>query len=74
MVGQTGGALHTMAVLQAYQADLLKDLDQGEGLSPEAVSELNVATDLALHATQAGRPLNWPVHGCSGCDRETSLA
>ncbi|XP_048037438.1 DLA class I histocompatibility antigen, A9/A9 alpha chain-like [Megalobrama amblycephala] len=35
--GQAGAALHTMAVLQAYQADLLKDLDQGQGLSPEAV-------------------------------------
>lgn len=42
---QTGGALHTMAVLQVYQADLLKDLDQGEGLSPEGVSELRIATD-----------------------------
>jgi len=28
--GQTGGALHTMAALQA---DLLKDLDHGKGLS-----------------------------------------
>ncbi len=27
--GQAGGALHTMAVLQAYQADLLKDLGHG---------------------------------------------
>lgn len=31
--GETGGALHTMAVLQAYQ-------NQGEGLSPKTVSEL----------------------------------
>lgn len=43
--------LHTMAVLQAYRADLLKDLDQGKGLSP-VVSELHMATDLALRATK----------------------
>lgn len=35
------GALHTMAVLQAQQADLLKDLDEGKGLSPEAMEELH---------------------------------
>ncbi len=29
--GQAGAAMHTMSVLQAYQADLLKDLDQGQG-------------------------------------------
>lgn len=29
-VDHTGEALHTMAVLQTYQVDLLKDLDQGE--------------------------------------------
>lgn len=38
VAGQAGGALHTMAVLQAYQADLLKDLDGGEGLAPEAAT------------------------------------
>ncbi len=27
--GQAVASLHTMAVLQAYQADLLKDLDKG---------------------------------------------
>lgn len=31
--GQVGGSMHTTTVLQAYQADLLKDLDQGQGLS-----------------------------------------
>ncbi len=43
---------HTMSVLQAYQADLLKDLDQGQGLPPEAVTELCRTTDLALRATK----------------------
>ncbi|KAI2647600.1 Serine/threonine-protein kinase MEC1 [Labeo rohita] len=42
--GQAVGALHTMAVLQAYQADLLKDLDKGQGLSPDEVSELRRTT------------------------------
>ncbi len=41
-----------MAVLQAYQADLLKDLDQGRGLPPEAVEELRRTTDLDLSATK----------------------
>ncbi len=39
--------------LQAYQADLLKDLDNGQGLSPdEVVAELRRTTDLALRATK----------------------
>ncbi len=33
--GQAVALLHTMAVLQAYQADLLKDLKKGQGLSPD---------------------------------------
>ncbi|ROL41282.1 Retrotransposon-derived protein PEG10 [Anabarilius grahami] len=41
-----------MAVLQAYQTDLLKDLDQSKRLSPEAVLELCRATDLALRSTK----------------------
>ncbi len=41
-----------MAVLQAYQADLLKDLDKGQGLSPDEVAELRCTTDLALRATK----------------------
>lgn len=45
------GALHSMAVLQAYQVDLLRDLDQGQGLSPEAVRKLRRTTDLAIRAT-----------------------
>lgn len=38
--GQACVVLHTLAVLQAYQADLLRDLDQGAVLSPDAVAEL----------------------------------
>ncbi len=50
--GQVVASLHTMAVLQAYQADLLKDLDNGQGFSPDEVAELRHTTDLALRATK----------------------
>ncbi len=50
--GQAVASLHTMAVLQPYQADLLKDLDNGQGLSPDEVAELRRTTDLALRATK----------------------
>ncbi len=40
-----------MAILQAYQADM-KEMDEGTGLTPEAVKELRRATDLALRATK----------------------
>ncbi len=50
--GQAGMALHTMAILQAYQADVLKEMDEGTGLTPEALKELRIATDLALRATK----------------------
>ncbi len=45
-------ALHTMAILQAYQVDVLKEMAEGTGLTPEAVKELHRATDLALKATK----------------------
>lgn len=41
-----------MLVLKAYQADLLRDLDQGQGLSSDTVAELCRNTDLALRATK----------------------
>ncbi len=41
-----------MAVLQTYQADLLKNLDNGQGLSPDEVAELHRTTDLVLRATK----------------------
>ncbi len=50
--GQAVASLHTMAVLEAYQVDLLKDLDKGQGLSPDEVAELRRTIDLALHATK----------------------
>ncbi len=50
--GQAGACLHTMAVLQAYQADLLKELDEGEGFSAEDIRELRKSADLSLRATK----------------------
>ncbi|XDV15099.1 hypothetical protein PO909_015239 [Leuciscus waleckii] len=50
--GRAGSCLHSMAILQAYQADLLKDFDEGEGPTPEDIAELRKATDLSLRATK----------------------
>lgn len=47
-VEQAAASLHSMAVLQAYQAELLKELDEGEGMTPEAVKELRRATTWCL--------------------------
>lgn len=67
-VGQDGAAQHTMAVWQAYQADLLKDLGTGGSISHEAFSELRQTTDLPLQE-------NGPCHRLFyGCHRETSVA
>ncbi len=50
--GQAGTCLHTMAVLQAYQADLLKVLYEGERFNAEDISELCKTADLSLRATK----------------------
>ncbi len=50
--GQAGACLHTMSVLQAYQADLLKELDEGEQIKSDDIVELRRTADLALRATK----------------------
>ncbi len=50
--GQAGACLHTMSVLQAYQADLLKELDEGKQVSSNDILELRRTADLALRATK----------------------
>ncbi|KAL0168890.1 hypothetical protein M9458_037112, partial [Cirrhinus mrigala] len=50
--GQAGVCLHTMSVLQAYQADLLKELDEGEEIKDSDISELRRTADLSLRATK----------------------
>ncbi|KAL0159530.1 hypothetical protein M9458_043255, partial [Cirrhinus mrigala] len=47
--GQAGACLHTMSLLQAYQADLLKELAEGEKVDLE---ELRETADLAFRATK----------------------
>ncbi|KAI2660848.1 hypothetical protein H4Q32_008522 [Labeo rohita] len=49
--GQAASALHAMAILQVYQAKVLKDLHEGVP-DPELVQELRSATDYALRATK----------------------
>ncbi|KAL0197791.1 hypothetical protein M9458_006331, partial [Cirrhinus mrigala] len=49
--GQAASAIHTMAVLQAFQAKMLHTLDE-EGPDSAAFKKLRSATDLALRATK----------------------
>ncbi|KAI2668058.1 ORF V: Enzymatic polyprotein [Labeo rohita] len=49
--GQAASALHAMAILQVYQAKVLKDLHEGAP-DPELLHELRSATDYALRATK----------------------
>ncbi len=49
---QAGACLHTMSVLQAYQADLMKEMDEREAMSPDDILELRKTADLALRATK----------------------
>ncbi len=49
--GQAALALHSMAVLQVYQAKLLSAVDESEP-DPATLRELRSATDLALRATK----------------------
>ncbi len=53
VAGQAAACLHTMSLLQAYQAELLPDLDECEGIGPNGVYELRRATDLSLRAIAA---------------------
>ncbi len=52
VASQAAACLHAMSLLQAYQAKLLADLDEGEGVGPNAVCELHRATDLSLRAAK----------------------
>ncbi len=45
--GQAAGCLHTMAVLQAYQAELLEDLDEEDTIKSDGIAEIRRATDLS---------------------------
>ncbi len=49
--GQAAGCSHTMAVLQAYQAELL-ELDEEDTIKSDDFDEIRRATDLSLRATK----------------------
>ncbi len=51
--GQAAACLHTMYLLQAYQAEFLGDHDEGKVCGPNAVYELLRVTDLSLGAMAA---------------------
>ncbi len=72
--GQAGAALHTMAILQAYQAEVLKEMDEGDGVTPEAVKELRRAIDLALRATKhTARAVGCSMAGLVAAERHLWL-
>ncbi len=73
-VGQAGGCLYTMAVLQAYQADLLKEMDKGEEIKNDDITELRRATDLSLRATkEIVRAIGWSMAALVATERHLWL-
>ena len=50
--GQAAACLHTMAIMQAYQADLLKEVCEGGEISADTINELRQTADLSLRATK----------------------
>ncbi len=63
-----------IAAGQAYQADVLKEMDEGTGLTPEAVKELHRATDLALRATKhTARAIGHSMAGSVAAERHLWL-
>ncbi len=69
--GQAAALLHTMAVLQAYQVDLLKDLDDGQGLSPVEVDKPHHGFGTPCH--QAGCHCYGQVHCGYGGNGKASV-
>lgn len=64
---QASGALHMMPVLQEYQADLQRDLDQGQGLK----RALSCATP---HITEQTDAAIWSINGGDGGKGEVFVA
>ncbi|KAL0161741.1 hypothetical protein M9458_045466, partial [Cirrhinus mrigala] len=69
--GQAGACLHTMSLLQAYQADLLKGLADGEKVDLE---ELRRTADLAIRATkETARAVGWSMAAMVAAERHLWL-
>ncbi len=61
-----------MSVLLAYQADLLKELNEREQVSSDDIAKLRRTADLSLRATkETARAIGRSIYGGSG---ETSVA
>ncbi len=72
--GQAGACLHTMAVLQAYQSDLLKELDEGEEVKSEDTKELRRTADLSLRATKkTAKAIGWSMAALVAVERHLWL-
>ncbi|KAL0162279.1 hypothetical protein M9458_041675, partial [Cirrhinus mrigala] len=52
VISRLNNEAYAAAGQDAYQADLLKDLDKDQVLSPKEVAELRCTTDLAFRATK----------------------
>ncbi|KAI2647884.1 ORF V: Enzymatic polyprotein [Labeo rohita] len=71
---QAGACLHTMSVLQAYQADLLKELDEGEEIKDADIEEIRRTADLALRATkEAARAIGQSMAALVAAERHLWL-
>ncbi len=68
--GRAGACLHTMAVLQAYQADLLEYLDEREEIKAKDISELRRISP-HLHRDSL---CYWALHGSYGGSGKTFVA
>ncbi len=63
-----------MSVLQAYQADLLKEMDECEGMSSDDIMELRRTADLALRATmETTRAIGWSMAAMAAAERHLWL-
>lgn len=73
-VGQAGGAFHTMSVLQAYQADLLMDLDLGEGFFSRCNPGAQLCDRPCPPYYQEDDLCRGPLDCCHGHHGEASIA
>lgn len=74
-VGQAAAFLHTMDVLQAYQADVLEDLNEDRGNGPDTVAEVGRATDLSLRAIkETARTIGRAIAALVATERQENLS
>jgi len=62
--GQAGWSLQTMVVLQAYQADLLREIDTDKGLRQSQRALHSQRPVSPCHKSDG--PCNQPFYGCFG--------